>query len=74
VGFGIGKGKTLDGIQAELGQVAEGVLNARSVRALSQRVEVEMPISDVVYRVLYEGISARQAVTELMTREKKSEI
>jgi glycerol-3-phosphate dehydrogenase (NAD(P)+) len=74
VGFGIGKGKTLDEIQAELGQVAEGVLNARSVRALARKVEVEMPISEVVYRVLYEGISARQAVTELMMREKKSEI
>jgi glycerol-3-phosphate dehydrogenase (NAD(P)+) len=74
VGFGIGKGKTLDDIQAELGQVAEGVLNARSVRALSQKLEVEMPISDVVYRVLYEGISARQAVIDLMMREKKSEI
>jgi glycerol-3-phosphate dehydrogenase (NAD(P)+) len=74
VGFGIGKGRTLDEIQAELGQVAEGVLNARSVRALAQKVGVEMPISEVVYRVLYEGISARQAVTELMLREKKSEI
>jgi glycerol-3-phosphate dehydrogenase (NAD(P)+) len=74
VGFGIGKGKALDDIQAELGQVAEGVLNAQSVRALSQKLEVEMPISNVVYRVLYEGISARQAVTDLMLREKKSEI
>ena len=74
VGYGIGQGKTLEAIQAELGQVAEGVLNARSVRALSRKVDVEMPISDVVYRVLYEGISARQAVTDLMMREKKSEI
>jgi glycerol-3-phosphate dehydrogenase (NAD(P)+) len=73
VGYGIGKGKTLDEIQAELGQVAEGVLNARSVKALAQKVDVEMPISEVVYRVLYEGISARQAVTDLMMREKKSE-
>jgi glycerol-3-phosphate dehydrogenase (NAD(P)+) len=73
VGFGIGKGKSLDEIQAELGQVAEGVINARSVRALAQKVDVEMPISEVVYRVLYEGISARQAVTDLMMREKKSE-
>jgi glycerol-3-phosphate dehydrogenase (NAD(P)+) len=74
VGIFLGQGKSLEQIQAELGQVAEGVLNARSVRELAQKVGVEMPISDAVYRVLYEGQSPRQGVTELMTREKRAEL
>jgi glycerol-3-phosphate dehydrogenase (NAD(P)+) len=74
VGFGLGQGKALDAIQKELGQVAEGVRNARAVRDLSQALQVEMPITEVVYRVLYEGLPARQAVTDLMMRETKAEM
>jgi glycerol-3-phosphate dehydrogenase (NAD(P)+) len=74
VGLFLGQGKTLEAIQAELGQVAEGVGNAKSVRELAAKMQVEMPISDMVYRVLYEGQSPRAGVTELMTREKKSEL
>jgi glycerol-3-phosphate dehydrogenase (NAD(P)+) len=74
VGFGLGQGKKLEDIQREIGQVAEGVLNARSVHALSRKLGVEMPISEMVYRVLYEGQAPRAAVTELMTREIKAEM
>jgi glycerol-3-phosphate dehydrogenase (NAD(P)+) len=74
VGFQLGLGKGLAEIQEALGQVAEGVLNARSTLAMARRYEVEMPISETVYRVLYEGYSPRQAVVDLMTRETKPEI
>ncbi len=74
VGYGLGQGKKLEDIQREIGQVAEGVLNARSVRDLARRLKVEMPISDSVYRVLYEGVPPRQAVTDLMMRETKPEL
>ncbi len=74
VGSGLGQGKTLDAIQKELGQVAEGVRNARSVRELARKVGVEMPISEVIFRVLYEGLAPRAAVTDLMTRETKAEL
>ena len=74
VGFGLGQGKKLDEIQREIGQVAEGVLNAKSVHALSRKLALEMPISEMVYRVLYEGQTPRGAVTELMTREIKAEM
>ena len=74
VGFGLGQGKKLEDIQREIGQVAEGVLNAKSVHAISRKLGVEMPISDMVYRVLYEGQAPRAAVTELMTREIKAEM
>ena len=74
VGFGLGKGKTLAEIQGELGQVAEGVLAARTVREMAHRVHVEMPITEVIYRVLYQGLAPKQAVIELMTRETRSEL
>jgi glycerol-3-phosphate dehydrogenase (NAD(P)+) len=74
VGFGIGQGKKLEDVQKEIGQVAEGVLNAKSVHAISHKLAVEMPISEMVYRVLYEGQASRAAVTELMTREIKAEM
>jgi glycerol-3-phosphate dehydrogenase (NAD(P)+) len=73
VGQGLGQGKKLADIQRELGQVAEGVLNAKSTHALARKLNVEMPISEMVYRVLYEGQAPRQAVVELMSREMKAE-
>lgn len=73
VGLGLGQGRVLEDIQQEIGQVVEGVLNAKSTMALASKVGVEMPISQMVYRVLYEGQAPRQAVAELMAREMKPE-
>ncbi len=73
VGYGLGQGRKLDDIQRELGQVAEGVLNARSVHDLAAKLRVEMPISEVVYRVLHENYAPKAAVTDLMMRETKPE-
>lgn len=74
VGRGLAAGKTADAIQRELGQVAEGVRNARSARELAKRLGVEMPITEAIYRVLYEGLAPREAVTGLMMRETKPEL
>jgi glycerol-3-phosphate dehydrogenase (NAD(P)+) len=74
VGRGLAAGKSLDKIQAEIGQVAEGVRNARSSRDLAARLGVEMPITETVYQVLYQGLDPREAVTRLMMRETKAEI
>ena len=74
VGRGLAQGKTADQIQKELGQVAEGVRNAKSARELARRLGVEMPITEVVYRVLYEGAPPKDAVTALMMRETKPEL
>jgi len=73
VGFGLGQGKTLERIQKELGQVAEGVRNARSVHDLAARLGVEMPISGTIHRMLHEGVPAQVAVGELLTRGTKAE-
>ena len=55
VGFGMGQGHHLEDVQAELGQVAEGVVNARSVKALAELAGVEMPLSALVHAALHEG-------------------
>jgi glycerol-3-phosphate dehydrogenase (NAD(P)+) len=68
VGFEMGRGRTLDDVLANLGHVAEGVKTAKSAYDLGNKLEVEMPITGEVYRMLYEGKSPRQAVIDLMTR------
>jgi glycerol-3-phosphate dehydrogenase (NAD(P)+) len=71
---GLAAGKKLEQIQAEIGQVAEGVRNARSTRDLAARLGVEMPITETVYRVINEGFDPREAVTRLMMRETRAEL
>lgn len=73
VGYQIGKGKKLRDIITEMSKVAEGVATTRSVYHLAQKLEVEMPIVEKVYQVLYEDFDARGAITDLMTRELKAE-
>jgi glycerol-3-phosphate dehydrogenase (NAD(P)+) len=72
-GLAVAAGKSVTAAQQEIGQVVEGVLAARAVRAVAQRVGVEMPISEQVYRVIYEGVAPLTAVRELMSREIKPE-
>jgi glycerol-3-phosphate dehydrogenase (NAD(P)+) len=73
VGFEMGKGRTLEDVLASLGQVAEGVKTTKSANDLAAKMGVELPIVGEVYRVLYEGKPARQAVVDLMTRALKRE-
>ncbi len=73
VGEQLGKGRTLEEILSSMHMVAEGVETTRAVHRLSRKAEVEMPISEQVYRVLFEGASPRKAVQQLMTRSLKVE-
>jgi glycerol-3-phosphate dehydrogenase (NAD(P)+) len=73
VGLGLAEGKTLTAILAELGHVAEGVAAARAARVLAAHHGVAMPICEAVDRVLYEHLSPRVAVMELLRREPRSE-
>lgn len=68
VGVELGKGRSLDDILATLGHVAEGVKTTKSAYDLGRKLEVEMPITQEVYRVLFENKSPRQAVVDVMTR------
>ena len=73
VGIKLGQGLSLAEILAEMRMVAEGVKTAESARSLADRLGVDMPITEKVYRVLYEDKPAREAVVELMTRDLKAE-
>ncbi|MDY0039752.1 MAG: NAD(P)H-dependent glycerol-3-phosphate dehydrogenase [Desulforhabdus sp.] len=74
VGFQLGQGRKLADILAEMRMVAEGVKTARSVHFLAQRMEVDMPISELVYQVLYEDKEPILAVQELLERNLKHEL
>ena len=73
VGHELGKGKRLEEITAELNEVAEGINTARAVKQLADRAGLEMPIVNEVNAVLYEGKSAREAVSDLMSRPLREE-
>ena len=72
-GLALASGRTPEQAQAEIGQVVEGVLAARAVHEVARRVGVEMPITEQIYRVLYEGAPAKDAVYALMGRTVKAE-
>ncbi len=72
-GLELATGKTADQALADIGQVVEGYPAAKALRAVAARAGVEMPLGEGVYRVLYEGVPARDAVRALMTRPIKSE-
>jgi glycerol-3-phosphate dehydrogenase (NAD(P)+) len=73
VGLALGKGQSLDSILAELGQVAEGVMTARSAYNLGKKAQVDMPITREVYAMLYEGKPVPQALGDLLGRDRKAE-
>jgi len=73
VGLALGRGRKLQVTLAEIGQVAEGVATAREVRGLAQRLKVDMPITEQVYRVLFEGLAPQSAVEALLRREARPE-
>jgi len=73
VGFKLGQGMQLSEILAEMRMVAEGVKTAESVYQLACRLGVEMPIVEKAYQILHENKPAREAVSELMARDLKSE-
>jgi glycerol-3-phosphate dehydrogenase (NAD(P)+) len=74
VGVELGRGRKLDEIIASLnGKVAEGVRCTGAARGLAARHGVEMPITDQMYAILYEGLSPRDAIRNLMTRPGRGE-
>jgi glycerol-3-phosphate dehydrogenase (NAD(P)+) len=74
VGEELGKGRTLAEIIASLSEVAEGINTARAVKKLADRAGLEMPITNEVNAVLYDGKPAGDAVAELMSRPLREEV
>jgi glycerol-3-phosphate dehydrogenase (NAD(P)+) len=73
VGERIGKGQKLADILGKMDSVAEGVPTTRSVHELARRYNVEMPITEAVYAVLFEEKDVLHALSDLMTRDPKPE-
>ena len=69
----IGRGLTIEETKKEIGMTIESVDNIDVAHALAKKYNIEMPIVNAVYDVLYNGLKPSEAVTRLMTREKKSE-
>ncbi len=69
-GILLGQGKSLDEALNEVHMVVEGVINARAAYALSKKYNISMPITHEINDVLYNGKDVKQAVLDLMTRDK----
>lgn len=72
-GYLIGQGKTLEETKKEVGMVIESVDNIEVAYELGKLHNIEMPIVETVYKVLYENLDPQEAVKTLMTRDKKME-
>lgn len=73
VGEQLGKGTSLDEISAGMNEVAEGIKTTLAVKQLADRAGLEMPITNEVKAVLYDGKSVHDAVSELMSRPLREE-
>lgn len=73
VGIELGRGRTLDEILGSMNMVAEGVKTTLSAYQLAGKLGVDVPITEQMYRILYERKDPRQAVSDLMLRGLKAE-
>jgi glycerol-3-phosphate dehydrogenase (NAD(P)+) len=74
VGYRIGQGESLEEILGGMKSVAEGVRTVQAVRGLAREFGVEMPISEEVHALLWEGRDAKEAIRNLMLRGPKPEV
>jgi glycerol-3-phosphate dehydrogenase (NAD(P)+) len=74
VGLALAQGKPLDQIVRELGHVAEGVPCAKAVRELAAKLGVDMPITNAVAGVLFDGNSVQETVDRLLARDPRNEL
>ncbi|AOY77407.1 NAD(P)H-dependent glycerol-3-phosphate dehydrogenase [Clostridium formicaceticum] len=73
-GILIGKGKSLKETLQEIGMVVEGITTTNVAYELAMKYNIEMPITEEIYKVLYEGRNPKDAVINLMTRDRKNEM
>jgi glycerol-3-phosphate dehydrogenase (NAD(P)+) len=73
-GILIGKGYTVGEAMEEIGMAVEGIKACKAFYELKEKLKVPMPITDVLYKVLFQGKDPKYGVYELMTRDKKQEV
>ncbi|MCK9578674.1 NAD(P)-dependent glycerol-3-phosphate dehydrogenase [bacterium] len=69
----IGKGEKMNDIVKSTSAIIEGATTAEAIYELSKKYKVEMPITEQVYNILYKNKNPKQAMIDLMTRERKAE-
>lgn len=74
VGQAIGEGRSLENVLDEMSMVAEGVLSAKSIHQLRLKHNVDMPIHEAIYNVLFKGEDPKKSVENLMTRSLTTEV
>lgn len=74
VGYQIGHGKSLDEIVSKMNMVAEGIKTTKSVYDWSNKLKVEMPITEAMHKILFKGEDPKDMLYDLMTRNPKEEI
>ncbi len=72
-GLALGQGAEVEQAMEDIGQVVEGYRNTKEVYMLAERMNVEMPIVEQVYQVLYQGKAAKLAAADLLSRDQKQE-
>jgi glycerol-3-phosphate dehydrogenase (NAD(P)+) len=73
VGIELGRGRSLEEIMSGMNMVAEGVKTTLATYRLASKLGVDVPITEQMYKILYEGKPPRQAVSDLMARDLKGE-
>ena len=73
MGLAIGRGEDVTTALETIGQEAEGLNTARELFRKSQALDVEMPISEQVYRIVFDKLDPKLAVTALLSREARPE-
>jgi len=73
-GYLMGQGRTMQEAMDEVHMVVEGVYSAKAALLLAEKYHVTMPIVEMVNRILFHDFPAKEALHELLTRDKKSEV
>ena len=73
-GILIGQGKSFEETLEEVGMVVEGIKTTESAYELSKFYNIEMPITEQIYNVIYKGVAPKEAVVQLMSRRMKNEM
>ncbi len=74
VGEALGQGAKIKDVLGSMSMVAEGVITSKAVYHLSRKMKIPMPITEQVYKIIFEGKNSRKAMQDLMTRQAKSEV
>jgi glycerol-3-phosphate dehydrogenase (NAD(P)+) len=74
VGYALGQGKGLEEAVAELGEVAEGVNTLALVKKKADELQVNMPLVDALYALVYQGADVSTVAHSLMARDQNSDV